>query len=32
VLTELRRLDVLGLSPLEALTKLLDLQELARES
>jgi DNA mismatch repair protein MutS len=32
VLAELRRLDVLGLSPLEALTKLLDLQELAREA
>jgi DNA mismatch repair protein MutS len=31
VLAELRRLDVLALSPLEALTKLLDLQEQARE-
>ncbi|HLI27039.1 MAG TPA: DNA mismatch repair protein MutS [Chloroflexota bacterium] len=32
VLAELRRLDVLALSPLEALAKLLDLQERARES
>ena len=29
-LAELRRLDVLSLSPLEALSKLLDLQEQAR--
>ncbi|MBX5492174.1 MAG: DNA mismatch repair protein MutS [Chloroflexi bacterium] len=32
VLAELRRLDVLALSPLEALAKLLDLQERAREA
>jgi DNA mismatch repair protein MutS len=31
VLAELRRLDVLALSPLEALSKLLDLQERARQ-
>lgn len=31
VLAELARLDVLGLSPLEALTKLVDLQERARD-
>jgi DNA mismatch repair protein MutS len=30
-LAELRRLDVLALSPLEALTKLLDLQERAQQ-
>jgi DNA mismatch repair protein MutS len=30
-LAELRRLDVLSLSPLEALSKLLDLQEMARD-